>query len=506
MAGRRGGWRCGGRRRLRAPDGSPARPQPPWCVHAAVAPSRPGASAASASESSCSTLTTVWPSATSARTVRIQSAWCGGSRLAERLVHQQQLGLDRQRARQQHALALAAGELAQRPLAPVPGLRRCAVRCSTAARSAALGARQPALVRQAAEHGDVVDRQVVGAALAGPALAQPGQPLRPLAARPVAPAVRRADGPRPRRARQAGQHLEQGRLARAVGADDAGPAPRTPADRCRAAPRQAQPCSSRRSLEARPLVLTGHLARCAGASATADSCRRARRSARPPAAPAARSASAPAGRPPSAAARPSRRWTARSAPCVVLTAERTRCGAARPTNAISPVCATAAPVASASTATSAARSVRQRQPQAGRVASPSAAVEHRRQRPAQQQAAATPPISHGAGAPADKPGAAEHEACMACRMSARRWSPDPRRAPSTTPTITPASSRRSVCCTPRASSSVSSSRAQRAHEGRAGQARGARTTAALANPRDAAQRAQRQHEDHREAPEALPSR
>ena len=47
------------------------------------------------------------------------------------------------------------------------------------------------------------------------------------------------------------------------------------------------------------------------------------------------------------------------------------------------------------------------------------------------------------------------KACMACRMSGEDSSTRSRSEPSTTPTITPASSRRSVCCTPRAKTSVS---------------------------------------------------
>ena len=47
-------------------------------------------------------------------------------------------------------------------------------------------------------------------------------------------------------------------------------------------------------------------------------------------------------------------------------------------------------------------------------------------------------------------------ACMACSDSGENSSTRCVMAPSTTPTTTPASSRRSVCCTPRESSSVSS--------------------------------------------------
>ena len=120
---------------------------------------------------------------------------------------------------------------------------------------------------------------------------------------------------------QPGQHLEQGRLARAVGADDAGPARARQGQRqCRAGPRHSEPCAQLRAsiamnsiaIVAGSQVTVRCLARSAGASATAGSCRPARRSARPPAAPAARPASAPGCRRPSAARRPSG-WPAPSA-------------------------------------------------------------------------------------------------------------------------------------------------------------------------------------------------
>ena len=142
--------------------------------------------------------------------------------VGERLVHQQQLGLDRERARQQHALALAARELAQRPLAPVPGLGG-AQRAFHGGAVGRVGRGQPALVRQAAEHRDVVDQQVVGRALARHALAQPRESPRALACRQLRGGL--AEQAQLAAVReQARQHLEQGRLAGAVGADDAGPA------------------------------------------------------------------------------------------------------------------------------------------------------------------------------------------------------------------------------------------------------------------------------------------
>ena len=57
-------------------------------------------------------------------------------------------------------------------------------------------------------------------------------------------------------------------------------------------------------------------------------------------------------------------------PCVVLTIDRTTCGAAKPTKAIKPVCATAVPVASAMTATKTMRMVLSGKPRLNAVSSP----------------------------------------------------------------------------------------------------------------------------------------
>jgi hypothetical protein len=135
-------------------------------------------------------------------------------------VHEQHLRLHGQRARQQHTLALATGELAQRALAPVPGLRG-AQRLLHRGVVGRAGRRQPGLVREATEHGDVPGAQVFGRAFALP---EPGQLPGPLPARQGL--HRRAEQPHLAGVRQQpAQRLEQRGFARAVGPDDAGPAP-----------------------------------------------------------------------------------------------------------------------------------------------------------------------------------------------------------------------------------------------------------------------------------------
>ena len=142
---------------------------------------------------------------------------------------------------------------------------------------------------------------------------------------------------------------------------------------------------------------------------------------------------------------------------VVLTMDRTRCGAARPTKAIRPVCATAVPVASASTATSAARMGPSGSPRLRAVASPRLSPSSTRasSQAASAHSAHTDTISTQAVQPT-KLVEPSMKACMACSDSGENSSTRCVMAPSTTPTTTPASSRRSVCCTPRESSSVSS--------------------------------------------------
>ena len=90
-----------------------------------------------------------------------QSAWCGGSRVGQRLVHQQHLRLHRQRTRQQHALAFAARQLAQRSGASSrPGFgagparrRRSAAGGRGAARAGAAGG--PRMVTSQADRSSV---------------------------------------------------------------------------------------------------------------------------------------------------------------------------------------------------------------------------------------------------------------------------------------------------------------------------------------------------------------
>jgi hypothetical protein len=99
----------------------------------------------------------------------------------QRFVHQQHLGLHREGAREQHALALAAGEFGQRPLAPgatLGGLHRPLDRRVVLH----AGRGEPArLVRQAAEHHDVHRTQVVADTFVLP---KPGEPTCTLLRRP----------------------------------------------------------------------------------------------------------------------------------------------------------------------------------------------------------------------------------------------------------------------------------------------------------------------------------
>ena len=137
-------------------------------------------------------------------------------------VHQQHAGLHGQGARQQHALALPARETAHAAHAPVPALG-LAQRLLHSGMVCLAGRRQPALVRQAAQHDHVLDPHVAGHGLV---LAQPGERAGPFARTPL-----------PQRAAQelhlalharAGFHACKGAQQRgfacAIGADDGGPA------------------------------------------------------------------------------------------------------------------------------------------------------------------------------------------------------------------------------------------------------------------------------------------
>ena len=143
--------------------------------------------------------------------------------------------------------------------------------------------------------------------------------------------------------------------------------------------------------------------------------------------------------------------------CMDRTMERTRCGAARPTKAMSPVCATAVPVASASSKMSTMRSGASGRPRLWAVASPRDRPSSTRPRHQAPMAVASSTASISAQAPQPmKEVLPSMKACMACMMSGFISSTSDAAAPSTTPTTTPASSRRMVLCTPWASTRVSS--------------------------------------------------
>ena len=137
-------------------------------------------------------------------------------------VHQHHVGLHRQQPRQQNALPLAARKRAQWAALPVPGLglAQGALHRRVIGRA---GRCQPGLVRQAAQQGHVVHREVVGAGFSGAALRQPGQGAGALArghARHGLAVQQHLALVR----QHARQRTQQGGFARAVGADDAGPA------------------------------------------------------------------------------------------------------------------------------------------------------------------------------------------------------------------------------------------------------------------------------------------
>ena len=134
-------------------------------------------------------------------------------------VQQQHRRTDGQRARQQHPLALAAGELAQAALRKSGALGLGHRRIHRGLVDG-VGRAQQAVARQAAQANDLARGDV---AIALALLRQPGQLLRTLAQRPVRqgpalqqhlPGIRHA---------QPRQQLQQAALARAVGADDGHP-------------------------------------------------------------------------------------------------------------------------------------------------------------------------------------------------------------------------------------------------------------------------------------------
>jgi hypothetical protein len=277
-----------------------------------------------------------------------QSAWCGGSRLASGSSISSTWALHRQRARQQHALALAARQLAERRLAPVPALGGAhgAVPRPRGRRPMAAPAR-PGAAGGRAWH---TSHTVRSSARFRPGPARPARGR----ARGAATVQRLAQqltlppcGSTPR------QGLEQRGLAGAVGARRCwSSAPAAPG-RCHAAPRAPMPRLAdgrsaglhRDARALRPGAAAVHQPQqVAAAQHRGEHAHRQLLRGQQPA------RQRVGGHQQHAAHQAGEQH---QVACVVLTTERTRCGAARPTKAISPVCATAVPVASASTATSA---------------------------------------------------------------------------------------------------------------------------------------------------------
>ncbi len=244
----------------------------PWCT------TRPSAttisrSACSARFSSCSTLTTPTPSRTCSRTISTQSAWCGGSRWLSGSSISSTPRLHRQRARQQHALALAAGERSRSDDRASPSTG-CGASPPRPRQRRPARRRQPVAVRQAAEHDDLD--------------APSGRARRPRPGR-----ARRASGPAHARGQsrssrccsrtaavdrlQPGQAAQQGRLAGAVRTDDRRPAAGIDG---RAAPGPGSGPGRSRPIASRRPAIGPFIASAAPrgrASATAGSCRRAPR-------------------------------------------------------------------------------------------------------------------------------------------------------------------------------------------------------------------------------------
>ena len=135
---------------------------------------------------------------------------------------------------------------------------------------------------------------------------------------------------------------------------------------------------------------------------------------------------------------------------------RTTCGAAKPTKAIKPSCATAVAVANESTPTSTTRMGASGKPRLKVVDSPKLSASNKGLSHAASALhnSSTASINPQAGQltnavePNTKP-------CMPCNTSGRNKVMRDDTAPSTTPTITPANNKRKLCCTPRANTSVS---------------------------------------------------
>src|SRR5574343_1587811 len=131
--------------------------------------------------------------------------------------------------------------------------------------------------------------------------------------------------------------------------------------------------------------------------------------------------------------------------CVVLTTDLTSCGADNPTKAISPVWATAVPVARAITAINAARNGPRRKPRLAAVASPKTKPSNTRLHAVAKavhtaQTTAIKPTDNQPTNPVDP----NQNACMPWRMSGDTKVTIDVSAPNTTPTTTPANSRRKL--------------------------------------------------------------
>ena len=196
--------------------------------------------------------------------MRSQSAWCGGSRLASGSSISSSGAPHRQRARQQHALALAAGQAAQRRDRASPRIASAAWRARPPRWSAAPGApsqawcgRRPSITTSRASRSSA-PRFV---------LAQPGEHAGPARAWLQSDASRPSNGTRPRCGSSCASALQQRRLAGAVGSDDRGPAAAGHGQVDAVQHLRARPSVTRRSLARIAAPLTA----ASGASATAGS-------------------------------------------------------------------------------------------------------------------------------------------------------------------------------------------------------------------------------------------
>mmetsp|Transcript_26229 Transcript_26229/g.61994 ORF Transcript_26229/g.61994 Transcript_26229/m.61994 type:complete len:225 (-) Transcript_26229:3178-3852(-) len=157
----------------------------------------------------------------------------------------------------------------------------------------------------------------------------------------------------------------------------------------------------------------------------------------------------------SSSAPPTAADSSTSQPCSIGHSARTRWGETRPTKATMPVWATAAPVASANATISSSRISASRMPSDLAVASPSVSASSAGLASRPSSAASTPAVAITATlCQPSRPVLPSKKACIARSVSGTCSVVRLVSAFSTTPTTTPASSRRRVCSTPRASSSV----------------------------------------------------